>query len=255
MKKIILLPCILCLIISGCGKQGEKPEKDAALAKKYARYRIAVYKDREMKKWLATLSMAEPVDLLQEEKVPAAKGSQKELSRIRLSDDTAGYIESKHLADLPVVFTDDTRAHVRNNIGSAVKATIPAGTIGFITAEKGHWVQIYAGKIDGKWITKEWVKDGYTTDQAVVLEAKQYGKALELIKKGGKDPASKEMEEAMELLREVSSSMSVVGKLAGRKIEELKNDPGEPFQEEKKDVEPDKVPDSNIKEDNGGTVN
>jgi lipoprotein LenA len=220
LKKGLLFLCAL-IMITGCGKKTSTESEDVSLAKKYARYRVVVYQDQTMKKDLTVLNKTEPVDLLSEEKV-SLKGKQTDISKVKLTDDTIGYVLSGTLADKPVVFIEDTKAHVRNNIGSKIHATIPRGTIGFITGEKAQWIQVYAGKIEGKWISDKWVKTGFTTDETVLLEARQYEDACEKLDKNSSD------KEAMEKLTELKdSSASIFKSLAQEKLASFNSDESE----------------------------
>ena len=86
MKRIIFaLSALVILAAFGCQK-GKDAEKEVAIAKKYEKYRVSIYKEKEMKTWLATLEKAEDVSLLSEEnyKDNKSKGGLKEISKIKL---------------------------------------------------------------------------------------------------------------------------------------------------------------------------
>lgn len=217
-KTIFILLATLLAISSGC-KKDKEAEKDVAIAKKYAKYKKAIYEDKEMKKWVATLEKAEDVSLLEEEEYKNSKGQTDKISKIKLADDKIGYVESRHLADRPIVFTKETKAFVRPTSGSRIFATIPKGELGFIIEEKGLWVQVYVGEVDGKNITKQWVEDGYTADENTVLEAKEYARTLA----GLKEDDPEKISEAEENLEKLSSSSSVIGELAKEKLKKLEN--------------------------------
>ena len=180
MKRVILsLAVILFVMPFGCKKNQEV--KEVSIAKKYARYRTVVNKDKEQKEWGATLEKAEEVDLLAEEQYTNIKGKELKLAKVKLADDTIGYLEARHLAEKPIVFMQNTKAFVRPTSGSKIDITIPRGTIGFIIAEKANWVQVYIGKIKGKWVTKQWVKDGYSMDEKIIQETKEFEAAVILL--------------------------------------------------------------------------
>ncbi len=230
MKKIILLLLVTAVALAGCKKEKTSKEKDVVLEKKYARYAIRVYQDREMTKWLATLSKTEPVDLLGTSEI-MIKNKKITLAEVKLSDDKKGFMNASNLADRPVVFTADTKAHVRNNTGSMVAGTIPRGHIGFITAEKGEWVQIYAGKINGKWITRHWVKSGFSGDENLVLEARTYEESKAVL--DNENASEEKRKEAKEKLKDLEgSSTSFFKELAAEAL-------NKPEQEKKKDETPD----------------
>ncbi len=221
MKKLLLVLLALALVApSGCKRKAGPDEK--SLAKKFAMYQVSVYKDKELKEYLATLEKAESVDLLGEEKYINQKKTQVDLSHVRLADEKEGYMDSRHLADRPIVFIqDNVKAFVRPNIGSRVSATIPRGTIAFIKDEKAEWVMIYAGNVDGKWITKDWVKDGYSADENLVIEAKDYESALNLLKETRPEKKDSAAKSAKEKLAELAKGTSVIADLARAKLDEL----------------------------------
>ena len=134
-KNVALISALIILIAVGCKKETEKNKVDVSLAKKYAKWNVRVYKEKELKKVSTYLSKGEPVDLMGTETVKI-KGKSAEISRIKLTDDTIGFLNSLNLADRPVVFTENTKVYVRNNISSRVYHEIPRGTIAFIIAEK-----------------------------------------------------------------------------------------------------------------------
>ncbi len=215
MKRFIVAIIAIALILpSGCKKE-EEEKAESPIAKKYAKYRVAVRKDKDLKNWLATLEKAEAVDLLTEEKYVNEKGKQFNLSKVKLADDSEGYIESRHLADKPIVFITETRSFIRPTSGTRVYMKIPAGTIGFIIGEKGNWVQIYIGQIMGKWLTKQWVEGGYTTDGTILQEAKELETAMNLIKK------DETMDKGVEKLKELADGTSEIAMIAQDKLKEL----------------------------------
>ena len=212
----IALIAVFFIISLGCQKNKEMGE-EVSIAKKYAKYRVSVYKEKELKTWMATLEKAEDVSLLSEESYTDNKGRSKEISKIKLADDSVGYIESRHLADTPIVFTTNTKAFVRPTSGSRIFATIPKGELGFIIGEKGLWVQIYVGKIKDKNVTQQWVEGGYISDANVVLEAKQYALALSALE----DKDSEKRSNAEKIFEDLSNGSSVIAEMAKEKLIEL----------------------------------
>jgi len=220
----ILFLVFVTVISFSCKKEEQKPKEDVSLAKKYARYPAWVYKDVEQKKTLALLAKAEPVDLLGTEKLQV-KNSDIEMSKVKLSDDSIGYIKSSLLADKPIVFIEDTKCHVRNNIGSKVYHTIPRGTIGFVISEKGEWVQIFVGSIiegsSKKWIDEKWINGGYSTDQNLVLDARAYEDVCAILNAGPEKLTSKKLDEVKEKLDQLAGATNLFSELAKTKREEL----------------------------------
>ncbi len=66
MKKLFaMISVIIVLCAVSCKKDAtEEQAADAVLAKKYAKYRVAVRKEPELKTWVATLEKGEDIDLL-----------------------------------------------------------------------------------------------------------------------------------------------------------------------------------------------
>jgi len=224
-KFLLLLFTVLLMVSVGCKKT---PKNDAqvkpAVDKKYAKYRIAVYKTPELKKWLATLAKAESVDLLNVEDINI-KGKTVKVAKIKLSDDTEGFIKLTYLADAPVVFLQETKGFSRNNKLSSVKFTIPIGTLGFTVDEKGNWIKVFLGKLNGKWIGDCWVKEGYSSDENIILNAQEYEKSLTTLnKKDAKEDAKKD---AIKKLEELQTGGTVFSDLAQSFLEKYKKENNE----------------------------
>lgn len=227
MKKYLLLLLSLALFISiGCKKEEKGAEGgNASLsAQKCAKYTASAFKDKELTAWMCTLSKAEPVELISTEIVSDNKGKVMEVARIKLSDDTEAYIKLQHLADRAIVFITDTKAYERNNTGSRVKTTIPAGKIGFVVDEKADWLQVYVGEIDGKWVTQDWVNDGFSSDTSMLSDAKLYEEAVNTLfpAKDAKPATAAQKEDAMKKLENLSSS-SLFSNMAYDKLETYQN--------------------------------
>ncbi|MCL1864913.1 MAG: hypothetical protein FWF73_03785 [Spirochaetes bacterium] len=231
MKKYILTALIFSLVAAFACKKEEPASVDPssvepAKVSKCAKYAVAVYKNFERTDWLATLSKAEIVDFLSKEIFSDNKGKVAEVAHVRLSDGKEGYLETKHLADKAVVFTQDTPVYQRNNSGSKVTATIPAGTIGFVIDEKGEWMQIYIGQIDGKWLSQEWANSGFSTEAALITEAKLYEEAITALR--NKDSKEADRKAALKKLEGLKSS-ELFGEKAEKQIDDFSGygDPGE----------------------------
>ncbi|MFC1669786.1 hypothetical protein ACFL20_05285 [Spirochaetota bacterium] len=229
-RNTICLIAILLIIIPACKKKEVKKD-EGPIAKKFAKYRVSAKKDRDLKNWLATLEKTEEVDLLLEEDYTNPKGKTYKLSKIKLSDDKVGYIKSSHLANSAVVFMNDVKAHVRPTSGSKVKTTIPKGIIGFIIAEKGEWAQVYAGKINNIWITKHWIRGGYTTEPNAIIDAKEYEKALAMLK--GKEVKKETLEKVIKNMEELSKATSIIAEIAKEKLREINENRDKIIKEEK----------------------
>lgn len=225
MKKYFSLVLIVSLFFAfQCKKEAAKQaDQPTTLAKKYAKYRVAVYKDKELKSWLSTMEKAESMDLINEEKYVNAKKKQIDLAKVKLSDGKEGYIDAKHLADKPIVITgDNVKAFVRPDIGSKQYCTLPKGTIAFIIEEKADWVRIYAGAVGEKKVMGQWVKGGYSTDEKIIIDAKEYDSALNLLKEQKPEKIEKAIKEAREKLTNLSNNpTSPFSEIAKAKLMEL----------------------------------
>lgn len=222
MQKFILILCSLSIMFSSGCKRGDQKTADKSLAKKYAMYQCAVYKDKDQREWLGTLEKAESVELLGEEKYISRRNIKLDLSRIKLADEKEGYIESKHLGERPVVFIlDNVKAYVRPNAGSKVYCTIPKGTIGFIKEEKADWVMVYVGKVSDKFVSAQWVREGFSVEENLVLEAKDFESAVGLLNEQKPEKKEAAQKEAREKLAELSKKASLIGELAKAKLDEI----------------------------------
>ena len=178
---------------------------------KYARVTVSAYKEEGLKSWGANISKTEPVVLLETLKVQI-KGSETEVAKVKLSDGNVLFVNNKYLADQPVVFVEDTRAYVRNNESSRVYAVIPKGSIGFVIKEMDEWVQVYAGQIDGKWVTQQWVKGGYTTDETKIREAKNYEESIAVL--SSSSSKQDRISQSLAVLKDISSSSGMFAEMA-----------------------------------------
>ncbi len=224
MKKICVF--IALMFLSGgifCKKERTEPVQEVVLAKKYAKYRVVVRKELELKNWAATLEKGEDVDLLSEQEVANKSGKNISISRVRLADGSQGFVESRHLADKVIVFIEDTPAFTRPTMGSKMYCKVPKGTIAFVVGEQANWVKIYAGKIADLWLTDQWVQGGYSTDQQILLTARMYESALEQL------ASAKEADRnaGKQKLVELSQGEGVIAALAGEKLTALESQPEE----------------------------
>lgn len=178
---------------------------------KYARVTLSAYKEEGLSTWGANLSKTEPVVLLEIAKVKI-KGAETEIAKVKLSDGNIFFVNNKYLADQPVVFLEDTRAYVRNNESSKVYVVIPKGTIGFVLQELGEWAQIYAGQLNGKWVTEQWVNGGYSVDESKIREAKNYEESIAVL--GNSSSKQDRIAQSLAILRDISSSSGLFADMA-----------------------------------------
>lgn len=213
MKKSVLMMvmALAFTLLLSCKDQGSKglPTDEGPI--KHARLNVSVYKEEGLATWGSNLSKTEPVIVLEELKVQV-KGKETEVAKIKLSDGNIFYVNMKYLADKPVVFIEDTKAYVRNNISSRVYAIIPRGTIGFVIQEMDGWVQIYAGQIDGKWITQQWVNGGFTVEETKIREAKNYEESIAIL--NNRDAKQDQVSRALAVLQDISNSTGVFADMA-----------------------------------------
>ncbi len=221
-KNLALLGTIILLISTGC-KKGEEKKEDVSLAKKYAKWSIRVYKTNDLKKQITFLSKGEPMDLLATEK-PDIKGKKDELAKVKLTDDTIGYVRMSEVGDRPIVFTEKTKAYYRNNESSKVYFEIPKGTMAFVTSEKGHWVQIFIGNVyyengKKKWVDKKWVMGGFSEEQNLIPDARNYENSVRIV--DTTSSTEKQLKDAKESLKKLLDTGNLFSELAKEKLAEL----------------------------------
>ena len=198
-------------MIPGCKDQKPAAGTADVLATKYAKRQISVYKDSTLKTWSSTLEKGEPVELLSEETFKNAKKQDINVSKVKLSDDTVAYIDSRFLAVKPVVFVDaNVKVYNRNNINSGEYAVIPAGTLGFVIDEKADWVQVDIGEVGAKKVYSKWVKGGITDSAEIVADAV----SLEKIRAILSETAKGDKEEALNLLRTLAQKSNAISEIA-----------------------------------------
>ncbi|MCX7677622.1 MAG: lipoprotein LenA [Spirochaetes bacterium] len=213
-KTLIVLSLFAVCVAFSCKKESDTQQQEAVLAKKYAKYRVIIRKEAEMKNWAATLEKGEDVDLLQEFESVDKDGKKITVAKVRLTDGVVGFVESRHLADKVIVFIGETPAYIRPTVGSKVHCKIPKGTIAFVVGEQANWKKIYAGKIGNVWVTEQWVQDGYSTDPQLLRDARMYEMAVEQL------AAEKDSEKvaAKQKLVELSQGDGIFAGLAQEKL-------------------------------------
>ncbi len=221
-KNLALLGTILLLISTGC-KKGDEKKEDVSLAKKYAKWSIRVYKTKDLKKQITFLSKGEPMDLLATEKSDI-KGKKQELAKVKLTDDTIGYVRMSEVGDRPIVFTEKTKSYYRNNESSKVYFEIPKGTMAFVISEKGHWVQIFIGNVyyengKKKWVDKKWVKGGFSEEQSLIPDARNYENSVRILDVSSS--SEKQLKDAKDSLKKLLDTGNLFSELAKDKLAEL----------------------------------
>ena len=234
MKKSVLsiaLAIAVSAIIS-CKDKGSKglPTNEGPI--KYARVAVSVFKDEGLAAWGSNLSKTEPVILLETLKVQI-KGTETEVAKVKLSDGNIFYVNLRHLADKPVGFIEDTKAYVRNNTSSRVFAIIPRGTLGFITHEMGDRVQIYAGQIDGKWVTQQWVNGGFAVEEDKIREAKNYEESIAIL--NNRSSKQDQVSRALAVLKDISNSSGMFSEMAASVLAEYSDHQSSDVSDEKSD--------------------
>ncbi len=253
-KSLILLSILLSMtvITTNCKKEKSKAKDSGAIAQKFAKYRISMKKAIDLKKYSSTLEKIEKIELLEE--IPKGTIIQKnekdatkdiktkvEISKIKTSDGKIGFIDSKHLAEQPIVFIENTKVYSKNNKASKVITTIPKGNIGFVVEEKGsEWTKIYVGKINNKWITKHWVKKtSYVVDEDLAIVGRNYETVMKTIKKDPADLKDKELEEAKTSLKEISEDANggIYTELAIIELDKINNESSTDAETEEEPIE------------------
>lgn len=150
--------------------ESETEETQPVLDEKVAMYRAAVYKDPKQSDWLATLNKGEQVMLVEVLDEPVKlKGKDETIAKVRLSDDTEGYIRERYLADKAIVITDEeVPVFARNNKTSGQSGSLPLGAIAFVVEQKANWLKVTAG--DHK-IYNKWIESGYSENRELITDA------------------------------------------------------------------------------------
>lgn len=221
MRYLALTGAIILFMSIGC-KKSEKEKEEVSLAKKYAKWNIRVYKTNNLKKQLTFLSKGEPMDLLATEEVPK-KGKTIEVGKVKLTDDTVGYVKISEVGDRPIIFTENTRAYFRNNKSSKVYFEIPKGTMAFVISEKGHWVQIFIGNVyyesgKKKWVDKKWVSGGFTEQTDLIPDARNYENSMRIL--NASDSTEKQVDNAKNTLKKLLGSGNIFSELAKELLQE-----------------------------------
>ena len=217
---------IIAGVLVACKEQ--KPQEPVAeeptSEQKFAKFRIGVSENPDLKKSFTVLAKGESVEQLE---VLPSEDQDKAVAKIKLSDNSIGFVKARHLGGQPVVFIKETNAFERPSATSRVKQTIPVGAIGFIMDEisdkEEEWVQIYVGKIEDTWVTDEWVDiygvASYEVNSTLLLEARDLEEARKtLLDEKAKDEAKSE---ALEKLEKLKSSSTVIAQVAKEFAEEL----------------------------------
>ncbi len=219
MRLTALALAAMMIVALSCKKNEQKIDEESVLARKCAKFSAPVYKNSDLNEWQTTLAKAEFVNLLDSSE-EIVKNKKKTVAKVRLSDDTVGYIDMEYLAERPIVFLKDTRAHDRNNITSKVYMTVPKGTIAFIVAEKGDWAQLYAGKLQGKFLSKQWVQGGFSTEENLIIEARDLEDAVAALESD--ESTDEARQEAVLRLQDIARASAAFGDLARNKLTSLK---------------------------------
>jgi hypothetical protein len=190
MRNLFVITVLILMVVTAC--KAEKPSdtqnqnseqstevqnsEQVALDERVSMYRASIYEQPEQTDSLAVLNKGEQVVLIEELKDPITiKQREEKIAKVRLSDDTEGYIRSRYLALRAVVITKaDTPFYARNNKSSGQGGVLPLGTVAFVVDEKANWVKITAGKLpNGTEVWGRWIDDGFSEDPALIADALQ----------------------------------------------------------------------------------
>jgi lipoprotein LenA len=200
-KKIALLFAVVVLF-SACKKEGTSQAKGEVLDTKYFKYRMTVFKEPEMKKFLAAAEKGESVALIEELEITDAKNNVVKVAKIRLSDDQEGYTPIKALAKkIVVINVDGTKIFNRNNDSSGVKGKAAVGAIASVSDEKANWLQVELTLDNGKWATG-WIKDGFTDSSDSITEAILFERSIKNL--GDAKIGKSEKDEALKNLQDIA---------------------------------------------------
>lgn len=201
MKKFALLFAVIALF-AACKKGGTSEAKGEVLDTKYFKYRMTVYKEPEMKKFLAVAEKGESVSLIEEIETTDAKKNVLKVAKIRLSDDQEGYTPLKALAKkIVVINVDETKIFNRNNESSGVKGKAAVGAIASVSDEKANWLQVELTLDTGKWASG-WIKDGFTDSTDSITDAILFERSIKNL--GDSNVAKSDKDDAMKSLQEIA---------------------------------------------------
>lgn len=205
---------------SGCKKTDQEKKADS-LATKFAKFELSVFKDSSMdrKSWLVTLAKGESVELISEETVKINNKDVK-ISKVKLLDNSIGYIQSDNLAVKTIVFIEkNVKVYNRPGIDTGDFATITIGTVAFVTDEKADWYKIDIGKVGEKYVIGKWVKGGISDNIELIADAvsleKQRGILSDAVK-GNKD-------DALAKLKALAEKSNPIGELAKEELLKFEN--------------------------------
>lgn len=224
-KPLLFLTVFGFLFLSACKPSVDKQaaieeievQPEAAIA--YAKFRASVRKDKELKDWLANINKGESVNILQETEETDKKGKKRMVAYIELADGKKGYITRSWLGGTPFVALDNIRVFDKPDYASRVRATLKKGDIVFLEQENdaGNWFKIWAGKIDGVWITSHWIEKSSNLSDATnaVIDARDYQEALSLLEENKTEEALKKLQALAEF---GNSEFAEIGK---QKLQEM----------------------------------
>lgn len=223
----------------------------------YAKFTASVRKDKNLKEWLATVNKTEPVEIIDVIEVPDKKNSEKKIAvaQVKLADGSQGYIKRSWLGGTPFVVLEKIRCFAQPDYASKVRATLEVGTILFQeeadieTVEPSNWIKVWAGKIDGVWLTSLWVEnnDKISNNSKVVIDARDYQDALDLIEKNKNDVAIKKLKSLSEFSDSTFAQMALeqLEMLEAVQVEDIQETPQEDQSATKEDASTETVAPSN----------
>ena len=222
---------IVCLVLFSfffaCKEKTNKnniESSDETLTVKYSKYNTCLYSDVRLIQCSKKIKKADSLDIIDFKKQWVASLKAKSIIAKVRSGNKSLYILRKFLADKPIVFTEETPLRLKNDYGSKIIRKIDKGTFAFIVDEKGSWTKIYIGKINGEWITRHWVRGGFSQDSNLVKKALQLEIAEKIIKKilKKKKVSDTKKAKAKELIETLSSTSGIFQDKAKKLKEALK---------------------------------
>jgi lipoprotein LenA len=193
----LMILMVAVLAAAGCGRrEGQSDAEKPALATRFAKYPVNVFRDAEMKTWMATLSVAEPVEVISAETPVTVNNQAVQQIKVRLSTGDEGYMDSKHLALKIVAITgDQVEVYHRNNEMSGVAGKLDAGTIAMVVDEKANWIQVDV--FSPKQLYHVWLEEGASSaagDVKDALELARQSAVLSGAQKGDRKKAQESLE-------------------------------------------------------------
>jgi hypothetical protein len=213
MRKLILLPALLALLVS-CGGGGEKPFTESKNAA------VCVWDNVSLKgtpeeagKWLSAISVGETVLYLKETATDETGKKPVNYIKVRLKDSKEGWVQSDFviLESRPAAIIDQTPIYSRPDLLNKTDKFFGQMDIVAVKSESNGFIEVAGKRTEGKWIETAWIKDQAVTYADVdIAVAKFAKKALEIKDEPNKIKALNEITDNPDLKESIFISRLIV---------------------------------------------